>query len=131
LVDLGLPFRVHAADGIEDLAIHRIDRLAHALAEIALLVAVPLFDRLVRAGRGAGGNGGAPEGTVLQPDVDFDGGIAATIEDFAAGDIDNCGHVILGGYRSLPGALLLQDRPPGRKVRSRSRDGAEGSARLS
>ena len=35
LVDLGLCLGVHAADGIEDLAVDGFDRAAHALAEIA------------------------------------------------------------------------------------------------
>ena len=54
-------FGVHAADRVEDLAVDGGDRLAHALAEIALLVAVAQLDRLVRAGRGARRHGRAAE----------------------------------------------------------------------
>src|SRR6202035_2303269 len=39
-VDLDLLLGVHAAEGVENFAVHRIDRLQHALAEIARLVAV-------------------------------------------------------------------------------------------
>ena len=96
LVDLGLRLGVHAADRVENLAVDRVDRLAHALAEIARLVAVAQLDRLVRAGGGAGRNRGAAERAVLQRDVDFDGRIAAAVEDFAADDVDNGGHDVLG-----------------------------------
>ncbi len=51
LVDLDLRLRIHAADGIENLAVDGVDRFAHALAEIAL-AAVAQFHRLVCAGRG-------------------------------------------------------------------------------
>ena len=51
LVDLGLRFGIHAANGVEDLAIDRIDCLAaRPFPLIALLVAVAQFDRLVCAG---------------------------------------------------------------------------------
>ena len=92
LVDLDLRLRIHAADGVENLAVDRVDRLAHALAEIALLVAVAQLDRLVRAGRGARRHRGAAERAVLQHDVDLDGRIAAAVEDFAADDVDDGGH---------------------------------------
>ena len=53
LVDLGLGFRLHAADGVENLGVHRGHGLLHALAEVALRIAVAQLDRLVRPGRGA------------------------------------------------------------------------------
>ena len=93
LVDLGLGFRVHAADRVENLAIDRIDRLAHALAAIALLVAVAQFHRLMRAGGGAGRHRGAPEGAVFQHHVDLHGRIAAAVENFTSDDVNDGGHV--------------------------------------
>ena len=56
VVDAALVLGVHAGERIEDLAVDGVDRLEHALAEVALLVAVAQLDGLVRAGRGAGGH---------------------------------------------------------------------------
>ena len=67
------------------------------LPPIARLVAVAQLDRLVRAGRGAGGHGGAAARAVLQHDIDFDGRIAAAVEDFAADDVDDGGHGLVPG----------------------------------
>src|SRR3546814_2741533 len=75
LVDVHLVLGVQAGQHVEDLVVHGLDRLQHALAAIALLVAVAQLDRLVGAGRGAGGHGGAAEGAALQSDVDLDGRI--------------------------------------------------------
>ena len=96
LVDLGLRLGVHAAERVEDLAVDRIDRLAHALAAVARLVAVAQFDRLMRAGGGAGGHRGAAVGAVLQHHVDLDGRIAAAVEDFAADNVGDGGHEVSG-----------------------------------
>ena len=63
-----------------------------ALAEIAR-AAVAQLDRLMRAGGGAGGHGGAAHGAVFEHDVDFDGRIAAAVENLAADDVDDGGHV--------------------------------------
>ena len=80
------------AERLEDLAVDGCDRLLHALAEIARLVAVAELDRLVRAGGGARGDRGAADRAVLQHHIDLDRGIAAAIENFAADDVDNGGH---------------------------------------
>ena len=48
LVDLDLRFSIHAADGIENLAVDGIDGLAHAFAEIAL-AAIAQLDCLMCA----------------------------------------------------------------------------------
>jgi hypothetical protein len=77
---------------VENLAVDRVDRLGHALAEIAALIAVAQLDRLMLAGGGAGGYRGAALGAVFQLDIDLDGRIAATVEDFTADDIHNGGH---------------------------------------
>ena len=83
-VDRGLVLGVQADERVEDFAVDGVDRLAHALAAVALLVAVAQLHRFVRAGGGAGGHRGAAERAVLQHHVDFDGRIAAAVEDFAA-----------------------------------------------
>ena len=86
-----LVFRVHAAERVEDLAVHRGDGFLDALAAIAL-AAVAQFHRFMRAGRGAGGNRSAAERAVFETDIDFDRRVAAGIEDFAGDDIDDGGH---------------------------------------
>ena len=108
LVDLGLRLGVHAADGVEDLAVDGVDRLAHALAEVAL-VAVAQFDRLVRPGGGARRHRGAPLAPVLQHDVDLDGRIAAAVEDFAADDVDDGSHGVPGGWQLLAGFYRIKN----------------------
>ena len=82
----------HAAQGVEDFTIDGGDGLFDALAAIAL-AAIAQFHRLMRAGRSAGRHGGAAEGAILKPDIDFDRRIAAAVENFAAGDVDDGGHV--------------------------------------
>jgi len=103
LVDLALCLRVHAADRVENLAVDRVERLGHALAEIAALVAVAQLDRLILAGGGARGHRGAALGAVIQLHIDLDGRIAATVEDLAADDIHNGGH-----GAPLPGELACR-----------------------
>jgi hypothetical protein len=92
LVDLGLLLGIHTAERVVDLTVDRIDRLAHALAAVARLVAVAQLDRLVRAGGRPGRHRGAALRAVLEQDVDFDGRIAAAVEDFAADNVGNGGH---------------------------------------
>ena len=92
LVDRDLILGIHAADRVEDLVLHRLDGLEHALAVVAALVAVAQLDRLVGAGRGARGHGGAAERTVLEKDIDLDGGVAAAVENLAGGDVGDRGH---------------------------------------
>ena len=80
LVDGALVGGVHVGQGVGDFAVHIFYRLQHALAQIALLVAVAQLDRLVLAGRCAAGNGRASSGSVRQGDFRLDCGVAARIE---------------------------------------------------
>jgi hypothetical protein len=91
-IDLGLIGSVHAADRIEDFAVRRIDRLAHALAEITRLVPIAELDRFMGSGRCPGRYGGPAARAVFEGDVDFDRRIAAAVEDFAGVNVDNGGH---------------------------------------
>ena len=91
-VDRDLFFRVEAGNGVENFAIDRFHRPEHALAGKAGLVAVAQFDRLMGAGRGARGHGGAAEGAVLEGHIDLDRGIAARVQDFTGDDVDNLSH---------------------------------------
>ena len=94
LVELNLFLDRTIAQRLENLAVDGLYRLLHALAEIAFLVAVPQLHRFMRAGGSAGGNRGAADRAVFQHHIDFDGGVAAAVEDFAADDVDNGGHVL-------------------------------------
>ena len=71
---------------------NRRDCLKHALAHVACLVAVALFHRLMRAGRGARGDGGTAHGAVFKDHVHLDGGVAAAVEDLARVDVDDRAH---------------------------------------
>ena len=53
LVNLELIFGLEAGDGVEKIAIDRLDRSQDALAAEAALVSVAQLDRLARAGRSA------------------------------------------------------------------------------
>ena len=81
-----------AGQRVEDLAVDGIDRLEHALAAVAALVAVAQLDRFVGAGGGARGNGGAAEGAGFQGHIDLDGRIAAAVENFARVDVGDHRH---------------------------------------
>ena len=87
LVQRDLIERVHAAQGGGDVVVDRLDGLADALAEIAFLVAVTQFPGFVLAGGSPAGHGGAALDAAFEMDFDFDGGIAAGIEDFQGADV--------------------------------------------
>ena len=53
LVDLQLILGFEPGDGVENVAIDRLDRFQHALAAEASFVSVAQFDRFARAGRSA------------------------------------------------------------------------------
>ena len=84
--------RIHAAQPLGDLAIDSRHCLGDALAMITIGIIIAQLDGLMRAGGGAGGHGGAPPASVLENDIDFNGGIAAAVENFAAMDADDAGH---------------------------------------
>jgi len=92
LVDTTLVLGVHAAEGVEDLAVDVVDRLADTLAAPQVLVAVAQFHRLMGAGRGTRGHGGAAEAAVVEDNVHLDGGIAAAVENLAGDDVGDVGH---------------------------------------
>ncbi len=87
---------------VEYFAIYGGDCFFDALAAIAL-AAIAKFHRLMGAGGGAGGNSGAAKRAVFQPHIHFHRGIAAAVEDFSGGDIDNGGHGLSPGCAPLLG----------------------------
>ena len=91
-VDVGLVVRLQADDLGAEHAVDVVDRLEHALAAVALLVAVAQLEGLAAAGGRAGGHGEAAPGAALEGDLHLDGGVAAGIEDFTGQDVDDLGH---------------------------------------
>ena len=90
LVDDPLVVGGEALDGRADLLDHRVDGLADALAEVAV-PAVAQLDRLEGAGGGAAGHHRPGERSVVEEDLDLDGGVAARVEDLAGADgFDGC-----------------------------------------
>ena len=94
-VDLDLVLGLKPADGVGNLTVHRLDRIVHALAEPAALVAITLLDRLMCTGRCARRHGCPTEAAVLQEHVDFHRGITAAVDDLTALQVDDCGHVMI------------------------------------
>jgi hypothetical protein len=77
LIDARLVARVRAEHGGFEDRVDVLHGLEHALAEIALLVAVAQLHSLTRAGRGARGNRGPAHHAGVENDVGFDGGVTA------------------------------------------------------
>ena len=76
-----------SADGRLDLA-----HLAELMGSRCRLVAVTQFHGLVGTRRGTRGNSGAAHGAVFQHHIHLNRRIAAAVEDFAGGDVDDGGH---------------------------------------
>ena len=92
------------------------DRLQHALAAEARVVAVAQLERLVLAGRRAGRDGRTAERAVVERHIDLDGGIAARIEDLAGVDVFDQGH----GGSMVPDALVRPGISPTRTTAART-----------
>ena len=86
LVDGNLVQSAHAAESLGDGAVDIGRCLEHALAHVAALVAVAELEGLVDAGRCARGNGSTAACAGLEDYVDFNGGVAARVKDFATND---------------------------------------------
>lgn len=91
-IDRALVERVHADYRLGALLVHMVDGLDHALAQIAILIAVTQLNSLERASRSAGGNHRAAERAVVERHLDLDGGIAARIKHLATIDVQNLTH---------------------------------------
>ena len=104
LVDLQLIFGLEAGNGVENVAIDRLDGFEDALSAEPSLVAVAQFDRLARAGRSARRNRGSSHRAVFQHDIHLDRWIAAAIQDFAPDDVHDRSHFRLHGCRDWLGS---------------------------
>src|SRR6185436_13712672 len=88
----GLVLWVVADERFLEHGVHVLHGLQHALAEVALLVAVAQLHRFTRAGGGARGHGRAADRATVQHHIRFDGRVASRVDDFAAADVGDSGH---------------------------------------
>ena len=88
----GGDFFIHVLDGLEDaltvVALLRVDTLGERLRAH---VAVAEFVGFIGAGRGARRDSRATADASGEDDIDFDGGVAAGVEDLAGFDINDLG----------------------------------------
>ena len=92
LVDGDLVGSFHADQFVGNDVVDVVDCLEHALAAIALLIAVAQFERFIHARAGAAGDDGPADNAAVQLDFDFDGRIAAAVEYFTRVDDYNFAH---------------------------------------
>ena len=91
MIDGTLVGGVQTDDGLGALLVHVGDSVEHALAHVAVGVAVAQLDGLELARGGTGGNDGASHGAVCQSHLHLDGGIAAGVEDLAGvNELNDC-----------------------------------------
>ena len=86
LVDESLIERIDAFELTADLVVYILDRLLHALAGIAKVVAVAKLDGFILAGRRTAWNCRTSGYSVFKNDLSLDGRIAARIQDLPSGD---------------------------------------------
>ena len=86
-VDTDLVGGFEAGDRGRDGFVHVGHGFLHAFAQVAGGFAVAQFPSLMLAGAGAAWYDGAAGGAALQGDFDFDGGVAARVDHFAAADV--------------------------------------------
>lgn len=92
LVDLDLFGGVDAHQRLGDLAVDGGAGFQHALAHVTRLVAVTLFDRLIGTRGRARWHGSPAHCAVFQDHVDFDGGVATAVENFAGVNVYDGAH---------------------------------------
>src|SRR5262249_18952550 len=119
----GLLARVHPFHFFRN-QLHVLERVDDAFAEVAMLVVVAQLERLARAGRRAGRHGGAAEGAPFEEAVDFDGRIAARIEDLASEKLDDLEH----GARIIVPRCATTTAPSPRAPSTASRSSARSSS---
>ncbi len=87
LVDRGLLGGVESDEFGSEFLIDGLDGLEDAFAEVARLVAVAEFPGFVLAGAGAARDRSAADGAAFEFHIDFDGGIAAGVNDLTGADV--------------------------------------------
>jgi hypothetical protein len=90
-IDDALVCGIQVFDGGAELIEHGVDGLLHALAEIAVVVAVAQLVRLECTGRRTRGHRCPREGAVVEQHLDLHGRVAARIENLASAySFDEC-----------------------------------------
>ena len=111
IIELALVERVLALEQFGDRAIDGFDGLEHALAQVDFLVAVAQFAGFEFTGGSAGRNGGTRQEPIVQDDIDFNGRIAARIENLTTGNLgdldERSSDRLDGNGRLLHGNSLL------------------------
>src|SRR6516164_3926688 len=109
-IDRCLRAGILAEERLPERRVDVLDGPQHALAAVALLVAVAQLDRLARAGGRARGYGCPPLHARVENHVHLDGGITARVEDLASADVSDAAHQgasfdVYSGQRARPAAL--------------------------
>ena len=94
MVDAQLFLGIEATQRVENLRVDGVYCVTDTFSAVAC-AAVAQFDRLMRASRRTGRHRRTAERAVFQRYVDLDGRIAAAVENFAGGDVDDGGHLAL------------------------------------
>ena len=94
LVDEALVVSLQASQGVVDLGVDEIDSLGNALAQVAISAVAQLV-RLVHTGGRARRHGGTAHRTVVEDDLDLDGGVTAGVHDLQRADVKDSGHLCL------------------------------------
>jgi hypothetical protein len=100
LVNEGLLGGVHVDDFGGDEGVDIVNSLQRAFAEVTGFIAVAQFEGFVFAGGCAGRNSGATHSAGFEQNFNFEGGVAARVQNFACVDINDSRHV---GYFLLEG----------------------------
>ena len=114
-VNSDLVFGVHVNEGFKNFAVHGGHRIEHALAAIALFVAIAEFHGFVSPGGSAGWHGRTAEGTIFENDVHLNGWVAAAVKNFASGNVKNGGH---GALRMKSVGLMTWTRVQCKKAQA-------------
>ena len=91
-VDFDLIHYIHTFQFGEDLFVDIVDSGHNAFAQVTALIAVTQFKSFVFTGGGTGGDCCTAFDAAFESYFDFEGGVAAGIEDFAGVDIIDCRH---------------------------------------
>ena len=97
-VDKRLLGNVKPHDRFADLGVDVLYRLGHALATVAVGIAIAQLDCLLGASRRARWYCGAAADPGFQNDIGFDRRVAARVENFASDDIDDCTHALTPSF---------------------------------